>query len=153
MKEFDAAAQLDIPDDASIANPSRPLVRLRGSFSSVQPLQAGLRRRRDDDGDPLPEDPPEPPLPPPPPVSTPDLAIQLSLCLPIELNDGIVAAVRQALAPDADVRTTCINGSQRIGVWLRPFVNEQDNQRATEAFPGSISSAPAKPWPFSSTQP
>jgi hypothetical protein len=44
------------------------------------------------------------------------------------LDDDIVSAVRQAVDPYADVRTECINGTQRIGVWLRPAVNEQDNQ-------------------------
>lgn len=105
--------------------------RLRGSHSSQQAIQAvaSLRRRRDDDGDPFPDDePPPPPPPPPPPVSTPDLAIQISSCLPPELNDGVVSAIRQAIDPNADVRTACVSGTQRIGIWLRPFVNDQDNQ-------------------------
>jgi hypothetical protein len=45
------------------------------------------------------------------------------------LSNAVVSAVRQAIHdPNADVRTACINGTQRIGVWLRPFVNNQDNQ-------------------------
>jgi len=44
------------------------------------------------------------------------------------LNDAIVSAVRQAIDPSSDVRTACINGTQRIGVWLRPFIHDQDNQ-------------------------
>lgn len=44
------------------------------------------------------------------------------------MNANLVAAVRQALGPSADVRTACINNSQRVGVWLRPVVNDQDNQ-------------------------
>jgi hypothetical protein len=128
MESYKAAPKTEVPEDTFITNPSRPLVRLRGSHSSQEPIQAvaRLRRRRDDDGEPGPDD--EPP-PPPPPVSTPDLALQTSFCLPAETNDGIVSAIRQALASNnADVRTACINGTQRIGVWLRPFVNDQDNQ-------------------------
>jgi hypothetical protein len=44
------------------------------------------------------------------------------------MNTGIVSAVRQAIGSNADVRTACVNNSQRIGIWLRPFVNDQDNQ-------------------------
>lgn len=122
--------QPEIPAEAAIANPSRPVVRLRGSHSSQQPIQAAARALRRRDGEePFPDgEPPPPPPPPPPPVSTPDLALQISFCLPAELNDGIVSSVRQAISPSADVRTACVNGTQRIGVWLRPFVNELDNQ-------------------------
>jgi hypothetical protein len=131
MEKYEEAPKTGVPEDIFITNPSRPLVRLRGSHSSQEPIQAvtRLRRRRDDDGEPGPDDePPPPPPPPPPPVSTPDLALQTSFCLPPETDDGIVSAIRQALASNADVRTACINGTQRIGVWLRPFVNDQDNQ-------------------------
>lgn len=122
----DEEAPAGIPDDASISNPSRPFVRLRGSLSSPQPLLAPrLRPRDDDDGDPFPDD--EPP-PPPPPVSTPDLGLQISFCLPADMNTSLVTAVREALGSNADVRTACINNSQRIGVWLRPVVNAEDNQ-------------------------
>jgi hypothetical protein len=123
MKKDEEATRAGIPEDASISNPSRPFVRLRGSLSSPQPLQARrLRRRDDDDGEPFPDD--EPPPPPPPPVSTPDLGIQLAICLADDMNASLVAAVRQALGSTADVRTACINNSQRVGVWLRPVVNE-----------------------------
>jgi hypothetical protein len=61
-------------------------------------------------------------------VSTPDLGIQLAICLAPDRSADLVAAVRQALGSNADVRTACINNSQRVGVWLRPFVNEEDNQ-------------------------
>jgi hypothetical protein len=124
VKKYTEAAPPYIPEDALIASPSRSLVRLRGSHSSQQPIRAvaRLRRPRDDDGEP--EEPPSPP----PAVSTPDLALQISFCLPAELNDAIVSAVRQAIDPNADVRTACVNGTQRIGVWLRPFVNDEDNQ-------------------------
>jgi len=131
VEKYEEAQQTSIPEDALIANPSRPVVRLRGSHSSVQPIRAvaSLRRRPEDDGEPFPDGPLEPP--PPPPVSTPDLALQISSCLPAQLNDAIVSSVRQALehsSPNADVRTVCINGTQRIGVWLRLFVSDQDNQ-------------------------
>lgn len=132
MKKDEEAAQTGISEEVSITNPSRPFVRLRGSHSSQQEILAvarPLRRARDDDGDPLPDDePPPPPPPPPPPVSTPDLALQISFCLDADMNTGIVSAVRAAIGANADVRTACINNSQRIGIWLRPFVNEQDNQ-------------------------
>jgi hypothetical protein len=107
--------------------PVTTLCPLRGSLSSPQPLLARrLRRRDDDDDEPFPDD--EPPPPPPPPVSTPDLGIQLSICLAEDMNASLVSAVREALGPTADVRTACINNSQRIGVWLRPVVNDQDNE-------------------------
>jgi hypothetical protein len=118
-------AQARIPDDALISNPSRPFVRLRGSLSSPQPLLA-RRRPPNGDGDPGPGD--GPPPPPPPPVSTPDLGIQLSICLAADMNANLVSAVRQALGSNADVRTACINNSQRVAVWLQPAVNDQDNQ-------------------------
>ena len=128
MKKDEEAGQTRIPEDASISNPSRPFVRLRGSLSSPQPLLARRLRPRDDDDDggPSPDD--EPPPPPPPPVSTPDLGLQISFCLAEDMNTSLVSAVRQALGSNADVRTACINNSQRIGVWLRPVVNDQDNQ-------------------------
>jgi hypothetical protein len=123
----DEEAQAGIPNDASISNPPRPLVRLRGSLSSPQPLLARrLRPRDDDDGDPFPDD--EPPPDPPPPVSTPDFGIQISFCLSEDLNTSLVSAVRAAYGSTADVRTACINNSQRVGVWLRPVVNGEDNQ-------------------------
>jgi hypothetical protein len=121
-----------ITEEPSISNPERPLVRLRGSHSSTQPIEAlrpALRTalRPIDDDDPLPHDPPD--LPPPPPaVSTPDLGLQISFCLPPNLVDGLVAAVKSAIDPNADVRTACVNGSQHVGIWLRPSVSEADNQ-------------------------
>jgi hypothetical protein len=125
MTKDEEAARARIPDEASISNPSRPFIRLRGSLSSQQPLLARPLRPRDDDGD---GEPPPPPPPPPPPVSTPDLGIQLAICLPEDRNADLVSAVRQALGLNADVRSACINNSQHVGVWLRPVVNDQDNQ-------------------------
>lgn len=123
------ADDIELPVAASITNPIRPFVRLRGSNSSKQEIVAAaqLRPRNDNDGDPTPENDPLPP-PPPPLVSTPDLALQLLTCLDPNLNNSIVSTVRQAIDPNADVRTACINGTQRIGIWLRPFVSPQDNQ-------------------------
>jgi hypothetical protein len=130
MRIYEKAAEADIPGDASITNPSRPFVRLRGSHSSQQPILAVARpfRQIDDDDDQGPSPDDEPPPPPPPPVSTPDLALHLSFCLDENMNASIVSAVRQAIGPNADVRTACINNNQRIGIWLRPVVNEQDVQ-------------------------
>ena len=122
----DEEAQAGIPEDASISNPSRPFVRLRGSLSSPQPLLARRLRPRDDDGDPFPDG--EPPPDPPPPVSTPDFGIQISFCLPEDMNTSLVGAVRAAYGSTVDVRTACINNSQRVGVWLRPVVNSEDDQ-------------------------
>jgi hypothetical protein len=129
MNTDDEGARAGIPEDATISNPSRPFVRLRGSLSSPQPILARTLRRRppNGDGDPGPDDGPPPP-PPPPPVSTPDLGIQLAICLPDDRSSDLVSAVRQALGSSADVRTACINNSQRVGVWLHPAVNDQDNQ-------------------------
>jgi hypothetical protein len=44
------------------------------------------------------------------------------------LNNSIIDAIRQSIAPNADVRTACINQTQRIGVWLLPSGNPQDDQ-------------------------
>ena len=46
-------------------------------------------------------------------MSTPDLGIQLAICLPNDRSSDLVSAVRQALGSSADVRTACINNSQR----------------------------------------
>src|ERR1700741_1655552 len=94
VKESDEQIQAGVPEDASIASPSRPVLRLRGSYSSQEPIQAVVRLRRPPDGD---GEPPPPPPPPPPPVSTPDLALQISSCLPAEVNDDIISAVRQGI--------------------------------------------------------
>ncbi len=126
VKQDEEVPMSAIPEDASISSPARPPVRLRGSHSTQQPIvSAALPRQPANGGG---EEPPPQPPPPPPPVSTPDLAIQIAFCLPAELNDAVVSAVRQAIDPNADVRTACVSGTQRIGIWLRPFVNNQDNQ-------------------------
>jgi hypothetical protein len=129
VKKYEEAAQTGIPEDASITNPWQPLLRLRGSHSSQHTIRAlpHLLPPRDGEGGDGGEEPP------PLPVSTPDLAFQISPCLPAELNDVIVSAVRQALDPNADVRTACFTQTQRVGVWLRPSVNEQDNQARNQA--------------------
>jgi hypothetical protein len=119
-----------IPSDVSISSPSRPVARLRGSHSSRAPFPppVALRKKDTDDDFPGPDDDPLPPPPPPPPVSAPDMALQLNVCLPPDQNTAIVDAVRAALDPNADVRTICRNGSQRIGIWLRPAVSTTDNE-------------------------
>jgi hypothetical protein len=109
-----------IPDEVVIAAPASP-GRLLGSFS--MPIQ--LRRPEPNGG-------PEPngngPLPPPPPaVSTPDLAYQFSPCLPDELRDPVVAAVREAAGPTADVRVECVAGTERVGIWLHPLTPGADS--------------------------
>lgn len=123
------------PENGSIRRPTPSFVRLRGSHSSNLDIVA-MRRPRNDDDDPVPDDDPPPgdpppddppPDPPPPGVSTPDLAIQVLTCQPPELNSRIVSSVRQAIAPNADVRTACINQKQCIAVWLRPALNSRDS--------------------------
>jgi hypothetical protein len=130
MKKDAEATRAGTPEEASISNPSRPFVRLRGSLSSLEPLLARRLRRRDGDGDRLPDGGGEPPdgEPPPPPVSTPDLGLQLSACLEGDLEAKIVSAVQGALGLNADVRPKCINRSERIGIWLQPAVNDQDKE-------------------------
>ena len=87
MKTYDEMSDADIPEDASISNPASSPIRLLGSNSTFEDLQARAlprKRRQDDDDEPLPDDdpsPPPPPPPPPPPISTPDLAIQFPFCL------------------------------------------------------------------------
>lgn len=120
MEKNKEVAHTAIPEEASITSLSQPPIRLRGSSSSQLPLRPNTHPNGGGE--------PPPPPPPPPAVSTPDLALQISFCLPAELNDAIVSAVRQAIDPNADVRTACVSGTQHIGIWLRPFVNEQDNQ-------------------------
>jgi hypothetical protein len=116
-----------IPPDASIATPARALPRLRGSHSSQPPLVARPMLRPKDNGDDGPPDDGGEPPPPPPPVSVPDLAMQTSPCLPDAVRAGVIAAIREALGPNADVRARCLNQSEHIGIWLRPVVNPNDN--------------------------
>lgn len=118
--------QVSIPEYAQIAPPTQAEFRLLGSHPDG--VRLALRRPRDDGPEPQPNGQPEPPPPPPLPVSTPDLAAQFSPCLPDNLRTGIVNAVRDALAPNADVRTICLNGTQRIGIWLLQSTSGADNQ-------------------------
>jgi hypothetical protein len=135
VKKYNEVVQTDIPEEISISNPLSPVIRLRGSNSFQEEIRAVAlpRKRRQDDDDDLP-DRDDPPPQPPPPVSAPDLAIQFPFCLKTLEGLGvkesdIVAALRQALGSRADVRTACVNETtQPIGIWLRPFVNEVDNQ-------------------------
>ncbi len=115
----------EISAEARITIPQPPQTRILGSHPS------GLRllRRREPDGFPEPDGLPEPePQPPPPAVSTPDLAFQFSPCLPDFLRTRVVDAVRQAIDPEADVRAACLEGTERIGIWLRPLPSEADSQ-------------------------
>lgn len=97
MGKNEEVARPAIPEKASITSLSRPPIRLRGSSSLQLPLRPNTHPNGGGE--------PPPPPPPPPAVSTPDIAFQISSCLPAELNDGIVSAVRQAIDPNADVRT------------------------------------------------
>lgn len=129
MTKSEELAQPDIPEDALIGTSSRPFIRLRGSHSSQQEIRAVAlpRRRPQDDGGPD-GDPTSPPDPPPL-ISTPDLAIQIVPCLEPLLEGALVDAIRQALrTPNADVRAACINGVHRIGIWIRPSLNQTDSQ-------------------------
>ena len=129
MKMNEPIPQTRITAEPLISNPERPFARLRGSYSSNQPLVALAPALRpiDDGGDPFPDDPIDPP-PPPPAVSAPDLGLQLSTCLPADLNAQLISAVKEAIDPNADVRSACVNGSQHVGIWLRPAINTADSQ-------------------------
>jgi len=142
---------LRMPEDADITSPQTRPPRLQGSHSSSAPLlavarraqaaalrpqTAALRPQDDDDGDPFPDEDPEPPPPPPPPVSVQDLGLQFSPCLPADQAGNLVSAIRAAFGANADVRTTCLSGTQRIGIWFRPFVNEQSNQARNRGLRG-----------------
>ncbi|MFQ5627943.1 MAG: hypothetical protein ACE5I1_04215 [bacterium] len=104
-----------IPDNARITVPRSSAVRLLGSHPSGVSL---LRQRKPGDF-PVPLPPTLPP-PPPPAVSVPDVAFQLAECLTDEQRGNLLTSLRAALATDADVRTECIESSERIGIWLRP---------------------------------
>ncbi len=125
MKENDKPREPKIPEEARVAIPQPPQTRILGSH----PAGLQLLRRREPDGFPEPDGRPEPePQPPPPPVSTPDLAFQFSPCLPDLLRSRVVDAVRRAIAPNADVRAACSEGTERIGIWFRPSPSEDDSQ-------------------------
>jgi hypothetical protein len=134
VKTYDETTQADIPEDASISNPTSSPIRLRGSNSTFEVIEARAlpRKRRQDDDDPLPDDDPPPPPPPPPSISTPDLAIQFPFCLKTlgDVDEAeIVNTLHQAFGPNSDVRTACINEkTQPIGIWLRPAVTEAAKQ-------------------------
>jgi hypothetical protein len=111
---------------------------LRGSHSSQRPLVPQPRRPKDNGDDGPPDDGGEPPPPPPPPVSVPDLALQFSVVgLSDADRDKIVEAIRKALKnPDADVRPLFLGPFVLIGIWLRPFVNENDNKNRDRGMRG-----------------
>ena len=98
-----------------------------------------LRRRDDDDDVPDPDAPPPPP--PPPAVSVPELALQFRPCLsevPVppgfDLEAAVIAAVKEEMGPQSDVRYVCANGAGGIGIWLRPAGSpEADAARARGA--------------------
>jgi hypothetical protein len=83
-------------------------------------------RRRDDDED-VPDTDAPPPPPPPPPVSLPELALQFRPCLNelpappgFDMEAAVIAAVKEEVGPQADVRYVCANRAGGIGIWLRP---------------------------------
>jgi hypothetical protein len=125
-----------LPLAATISRPSPYSSRLRGSHSSNHGFVA-RRPPGDDEGPPDPIDPEDPgdpeedpPTdPPPPPISTPDLAMQIATCIDESLRDRIINTFRALTQADADVRTACIRGTQRIGVWLRPAVARDNEAR------------------------
>ena len=135
VKTYDEMTQADIPEDALISIPTSSPVRLRGSNSTFEDLQARPlpRKPRQDDEEPHPDDDPPPPPPPPPPlISTPDLAVQFPFCLNTLAGVDEVALVQtlhQAFGSDSEVRTACINeNTQPIGIWLSQAVIDRDKQ-------------------------
>jgi hypothetical protein len=89
--------------------------------------------RRKDDDEPVPDPDAPPPPPPPPPVSVPELALQFRPCLSdipspgFDLEAAVIAAVKEEVGSQADVRYVCANGTGRIGIWLRPAGSDQAN--------------------------
>src|SRR5262245_13758968 len=116
-----------IPEKALITSPQAP-TRLLGSRSSPHGLRPARLRRIPPDGPPPPDGDGEPPPPPPPPVSVPDLGLQFSPCLPDSLRDPLISAIREAINPNADVRAACLQGTERVGIWLRPPAGDADSQ-------------------------
>lgn len=116
-------------DDGFISSSPTPGVRLQGSHSSPEPLVPAAHLRPQDDDDPKPDDrPPKPPTNPPLPVSAPDVGLHLAQCLSVQTADALVSAFQQAFGPTADVRSACIQGTQRIGIWTRPVQGAKDDQ-------------------------
>jgi hypothetical protein len=114
--------------------PADPYGEKEGEIAGSHPVL--FRRRRDDDGGPGPDDDPPPPPPPPPSISAPDLAMQFRPCLKdiptgegVDLEAAVIAAVRGSVGPEADVRYNCLDGTGRIGVWLRPATPAADQAR------------------------
>jgi hypothetical protein len=108
-----------IREEVAIAAPTSS-ERLLGSIS--MPIEL---RKPEPNGGPEPNGD-EPPPPRPPAVSTPDLAFQFSPCLPDELRDPVVAAVREAVGATADVRAACVAGTERVAIWFHPLTPGAD---------------------------
>lgn len=136
MTKDKSSTDEQLPLAATISRPTPSSIRLRGSHSSNHGFVA-MRPPGDDEGPPDPDDPDDPgdpeedpPTdPPPPPISTPDLAMQIATCIDPSLRDRIVNTFRAMTRADADVRTACIRGTQRIGVWFRPAVGRDNEAR------------------------
>ena len=84
---------------------------------------------------------------PPALVSVPDIAFQFTPCvnsLASGLEDSMLAAIRDAF-PGADVRTLCRTSgrrpiqSQRVGIWMRPPVQNTDDEQVRTAGLESLS--------------
>jgi hypothetical protein len=109
---------------ASFARPGPP-------FFGSHPT-AMLRKANGNRNDPI---NPPPNFPSPQPVaSAPDFAMQFKPCLesiPVpagtDLRADLIEAVKAAVGQNADVRYSCIKGSGRIGIWLRPAGNSSVN--------------------------
>jgi hypothetical protein len=104
-----------------ISGPAAQTPRLLGSHPAGIRVQEFLQRP------PQPNGPPEPPPPAPLPVSAPDLGAQFSPCLPDTLRNPLIGAIRDAVGQNADVRTACVGGTQRVGIWLLPSGNSEVN--------------------------
>src|SRR5437763_6702629 len=70
----------------------------------------------------------ETPQPHPPPVTVPDLGLQFSPCLPDSLKDPLISALREVIDRNADVRATCLQGTERVRIWLHPPAGDADSQ-------------------------
>ncbi|HEY6559187.1 MAG TPA: hypothetical protein VI072_18010 [Polyangiaceae bacterium] len=78
------------------------------------------------------DEPDEPPPPPPPPVSKPDVALQFAPCLPDSQMDPMGGVIGDALPTAADIRRSCVNGRQHLGIWFTVPSGTRDDAAARE---------------------
>ncbi len=124
-----ASPQSQVPSKAKIS-PSASPMRLRGSSPMPFLPINGNGNGRPNGG----HHPPAPPA-----ISTPDIGLQFSPCLPDTLRDTLISSLKAAfapLAPNADLHFICQDGKELIGIWFFPPQDSTDTQARERSLPG-----------------